>query len=280
VAAALVFGSLGVTFAQDDLVRGTWRGTLTSQPGQESPLVVTIAPKGDGYAGSVTGFGEVNAVPLEQVVVSGSTVTFQASADSKLGVVTLTGDVTVQGTAMKGTGTIGVGTQRLPVTLQLTRRPRMEIEQPTVEQRMEYFLGRWTFDYLGGEFPPLRAGTRSGKVAFVREGTSAFMSAQIDGDLAGKPYQERWSIGFDPATNMLVFQERRPDGSELVSLANWRSPLAITFTTRPQPSGGRMYQLRRVLSVTSDAAFDVTEEFSVDGGPFRRLGRARFTKVP
>ena len=41
-----------------------------------------------------------------------------------------------------------------------------------------------------------------------------------------------------------------------------------------------MYQLRRVLSVTSDTAFDVTEEFSVDGSAFRRLGNAHYTKPP
>jgi len=41
-----------------------------------------------------------------------------------------------------------------------------------------------------------------------------------------------------------------------------------------------MYQLRRVLSVTSDTAFDVTEEFSVDGSAFRRLGNAHYTKQP
>jgi hypothetical protein len=33
------------------------------------------------------------------------------------------------------------------------------------------------------------------------------------------------------------------------------------------------------MSVLSDSAFNVTEEFSVDGGPFRRLGNARYTKA-
>ena len=33
-------------------------------------------------------------------------------------------------------------------------------------------------------------------------------------------------------------------------------------------------------SVMSPTAFDVTEEFSVDGGPFKRLGNGHFTKLP
>jgi hypothetical protein len=61
-------------------------------------------------------------------------------------------------------------------------------------------------------------------------------------------------------------------------LGNWTSPLAIVFQTAPVQSNGRSYQLRRVLSVLSESAFDLAEEFSVDGGAFRKLGTAHYTK--
>ena len=61
---------------------------------------------------------------------------------------------------------------------------------------------------------------------------------------------------------------------------NWRSPIAMTFTTSPVQADGKTFQLRRLLSVTSPTAFDVTEEFSVDGGPFKRLGKGHYTKLP
>jgi len=64
-----------------------------------------------------------------------------------------------------------------------------------------------------------------------------------------------------------------------VSVASWRSPIAITFQTSPVVAGGRTYQLRRLVSIRSATSFDVTEEFSVDGGPFRRLGNGHFTKA-
>lgn len=79
---------------------------------------------------------------------------------------------------------------------------------------------------------------------------------------------------------MLVFHERHADGTELVSVGNWRSPIGISFVTSPVPAGGKLYQLRRFINVTSPVAFEVTEEFSIDGGPFRRLGNAHFTKTP
>jgi hypothetical protein len=75
-------------------------------------------------------------------------------------------------------------------------------------------------------------------------------------------------------------REHHADGVELLSLGNWQSPLAIRFVTAPVTAEGRTFQLKRVLSVHNDKSFDITEEFSVDGGPFRRLGNARFTKEP
>ena len=91
--------------------------------------------------------------------------------------------------------------------------------------------------------------------------------------------REQISIGLDPSTNAMSLVERRGDGVELVSVASWRSPIAITFETSPVVASGRSYQLRRLLSLRSATAFDVTEEFSVDGGPFRRLGAGHYTKL-
>jgi hypothetical protein len=151
--------------------------------------------------------------------------------------------------------------------------------QPQVAQRADYFVGRWTFEYLGGEFPPLSAGTRTGTAAFTATSPN-FVSGVIENDLGGRKSQDRMTIGFDPDTKMLAVVERRADQTELISVASWESPLAITFTTSPVTSSGRTYQLRRVIQVLNDVSFDIVEEFSVDGGAFRRLGNARYSKVP
>jgi hypothetical protein len=263
-----------------DPVVGNWRGTLTSASGVESPIIITIVKKGDGYAGSTNGLNASSEAPLKRVTVNGAMLSIEAGDDSKLGAVSLTASLTAEGNALKGAGTVSVGAQKFEVTLALQRRPRAEAIQPHVEQRVDYFVGRWKYEYLGAEYPPLSPGGRSGTMTFARVGSSNFVSGRLDGELLGKPYQEQLSIQLDPETNMLAFVERRPDGVELVSVASWRSPIAITFQTSPVLANGKIYQLRRLLSVMSPTAFDVTEEFSVDGGPFKRLGNGHFTKLP
>lgn len=265
--------------AQEDPAIGNWRGTLTSGQGMETPLVITIMKRGDGYGGLTSGLSEGTEVPLTSVTVDGSRVSLQASAKSDLGAIVFTSDLTLEGNVLKGTGRVAVGPHAFDVSMALQRRARADVPQPQVEQRLDYFVGRWTFDYTGGEYPPLSAGTRTGAVTFTRQGTSDFVEGRIEGDLLGDKYSETMTIGFDPATNMMVVLERLANGTELVSVGDWRSPIAINFKTGPVQAEGRTYQLRRVISVTSDLSFQILEEFSVDGGPFRRLGNGTFAKV-
>jgi hypothetical protein len=113
---------------------------------------------------------------------------------------------------------------------------------------------------------------------FTGDGAN-FVTGRLDIDAGSRKYQETVKIGFDTGTNGLVFVERRSDGFELASVGSWRSPIAITFRTAPVRADGNTLQLRRVISVTSNVAFEVTEEFSVDGGPFKRPGNAHYTRT-
>jgi hypothetical protein len=264
--------------AQTDPVVGNWRGTLKNAQGVDSPIIITIAKKGDGYAGSTNGLNATSEIPLKKLRVDGPTVSLEAGAESRLGDVTLTCELTADGSAMRGAGVLAVGAQRFDVTLALQRRPRAEVIQPHVDQRADYFVGRWTFEYLGAEYPPLSAGTRTGTATFTSDGGN-FVTGRVDNDAGGRKFQDTVRIGLDPDTHMLVFVERRSDGFELASLGNWRSPIAITFLTTPVRADGKTYQLRRVMSVTSNTAFEITEEISVDGSAFRRLGKARYTRT-
>jgi hypothetical protein len=280
VASAALFAARLDAQTTSDPVVGNWRGTLTSSAGSESAIIITIVKKGDVYAGSTNGLNATSESPLRRVLVNGAHVSIEAADDSKLGAVSLSSDLTAEGNSLKGTGTLTIGALHVDVTLVLQRRPRQEAIQPHVEQRIDFFVGRWSFEYLGAEYPPLSAGDRTGTLAFTRTGASNFVTGRLEGELLGKPYQETISIGLDPDTNMLAVVERRPGGVDLMSVANWRSPIAISFQTSPVQANGRTYQLRRLLSVRSATAFDVTEEFSVDGGPFKRLGTGHYTKLP
>jgi hypothetical protein len=270
----------GAPPALQDPAVGNWRGTVTAAGGAPTPIIVTIARKGDGYVGSTNGLNATSESALKRVAVAANHVAIEAADESKLGTVMLSADLTIESNTMKGAGTLAVGGQTFEVTLALQRRPRAEALQPHVEQRIDYFVGRWSFEYVGAEFPPLSAGSRAGTATFTRVGTSQFVTGTVEGDAGGKPYQEQLSIGLDPDINALAVVERRPGGVELLSVASWRSPIAIAFQTSPLRANGKTYQLRRLVAVTSATAFDVTEEFSIDGGPFRRLGNGHYTKQP
>jgi hypothetical protein len=264
--------------AQPDPVIGNWRGSLKSASGTESPIVLTIAKNGDRYYGSTNGLSEGADVALQKIQVTGSSVSFEASADSPLGVVALSANLTAEANRLNGDGTVSVGPQRLPVSFSLQRRARSDVVQHQVEQTADYFVGRWQFDYIGGEFPPLSIGNRKGAVAFARIGTSPFVAGTLRGDSFGSPFEYKLSVGVDAETDSVLLIEKREDGTEITSLGNWHSPLAVVFLTAPLQTNGRSYQLKRVFSILSETAFDVSEEYSVDGGPFRRLGTGHFTK--
>ena len=261
-----------------DPLAGAWRGTLRSSADTQTALVISIVKKGDVYAGVVNTGGTTEA-PIRKINLTGNRLAVDAGSDSKLGDVALTTELMVDGNKATGSGVFSIGPHRFPVTIELTRRPRAEVIQPQVAQRADYFVGRWTFEYLGGEFPPLSTGSRTGTATFTKTGNSNFVSGVVENDLGGKKSQDRITLGFDPETRMLAVVERRADQTELISVASWQSPLAISFTTSPVVSGGRTYQLRRVIQVLNEQSFDIVEEFSVDGGAFRRLGNARYSRV-
>jgi hypothetical protein len=85
-------------------------------------------------------------------------------------------------------------------------------------------------------------------------------------------------IGFDEATKMLSFSERRA-GLVVTSKGDWSSPLGIQFNVDPIKVKDRTIHLRRTITVISAYSFSVKEELSEDGGPFVRLGQAIFSKA-
>jgi hypothetical protein len=269
----------GRSEAAADPVVGNWRGTLTSAGGVETPIIITIVKKGDVYAGSTNGMNAPSEIPIRKITVDGTHVRIDTLSESRLGDVGLVAELTAEGNTLKGAGTVAVGAQKLDVMLALLRRPRAEVIQPRVEQRADYFLGTWVFEYVGAEVPPVSAGSRKGAAAFTSDG-SDFVTGRVDVDAGSRKYQDTLKIGVNPETNMVVFTERRSDGFQLTSLGDWRSPIAITFITSPVQADGKRYQLRRFMRIISDTAFELTEELSIDGGPFKRLGNAHYTKTP
>ena len=282
-AAGLILSLAGTTSAQPQAARdpwvGQWRGAVTLPEGGTAPVVLTIVQRDGVYAGLVTGFEDGAEIRLARVSVEGTQLVAEATAESDLGTITVRYELSPAERALTGVQryVLGAHTVYFPVELKRAARPR--VPQPQVEQRLAYFLGEWELEYAGGEFPPLSVGTRSGRVRFTQDGDAPFLQGHVTGDLDGDAYEESVVIGYDAQTEILLFREILSNGTELLSLGNWQSPIAISFVTNPVTADGQVYQLRRLISIASETAFTVTDEFSVDGGPFRRLGNGRFARV-
>ena len=212
--------------------------------------------------------------------MTGTRVALEGSADSKLGTVALAGDLTVEGNAMSGAGTVAIGNQKVPVISSCSAGRAGTCCSTRCRSGSITSWVAGNSSTLGGEFPPLSTGERTGSVTFSAPSPSQFVNGTVEGEILGKPFRETVTVGVNPDTKMVVFHERRADGVELVSLGNWTSPLAIVFQTAPVQSGGRAYQLRRVLSVLSDVVRRDGRVLRADGGAFRRLGSAHYTKLP
>ncbi len=266
-------------WAQPDPWAGSWRGTMSTGQGEDTGVTLTVGGEAGAYTGVVTGFAPGREIRLSNIVTTDTQLTVEGSADTDFGPLALIYTLTRDERTLSGGGRITLGDHGFDVTIELTRQRRAEVPQPQVEQRLEYFAGTWTFEYTGGEFPPLSIGTRNGTVTFTDIPHGPFVRGAVTGEVFGEAYTETWTIGFDEDAQSVVWHEALSTGQQLVALGNWTSPIGITFLTAPIEADGRLYVLKRLMRVTSDTAFSVTDEFSVDGGPFQRLGNGAYIRA-
>ena len=255
---------------------GSWRGTLTTPQGDDTSVTITLVGEDGSYTGLATGFGPGTELRLSSVTTSDVQLTVEGATETAFGPLALVYSLTKDNLTLSGGGRVTLGDHGFDVSIELNRARRADIPQPQIEQRIEYFSGEWRFEYTGGEFPPLSIGTRSGTVTFTAIPQGPFVRGDVTGEVFGEPYEETWTIGFDASTGSVVWDERLSTGQQLLGLGNWTSPIAITFLTAPVEAEGKVYVLKRLMQTTSDFSFTVTDQFSVDGGGFQRLGNGSF----
>ena len=244
--------------------------------------ITLVGPAQDGsYTGLATGFGAGTEIRLSSVSTSDVQVTVEGATDTAFGPLAFVYSLTKQDQVLAGGGRVTLGDHGFDVSLELKRGRRTDVPQPQIEPRIGYFSGEWRFEYTGGEFPPLSIGTRTGTVSFTALPHGPFVQGHVTGEVFGEPYEETWTIGFNADSQSVVLNEHLSTGQQLVSLGDWTSPIAITFLTAPVEADGHVYVLKRLMQTTSNSAFTVTDTdtFSVDGGPFRRLGNGSYIKV-
>jgi hypothetical protein len=276
--------------AQQDRLQGRWEGTAKSLQG-ERPTTVIFKKEADAYTGTITAMQ--GQVPFRKIKVDGDNVTANAEVDSpQAGRVTINYKFVLRGETLTGEGAVEVGAQTYNFTLDVKRvststalteqeerrSTRPVVPQPQQKQSLDYFVGQWTFKWVGRESALGPGGPREGMTTIKLAPDGKTLESHTEGKSEDGRYQESAVIGFDEATKMLGFSERR-GAVQITSKGDWSSPISVRFNVDPIKVKGQTLQLRRTIAVISAYSFSVTEELSEDGGPFVRLGQAIFSKT-
>ncbi len=283
-----------LVFAQNNL-SGTWEGKLVSPLG-ERPTTATFKQEAGVYTGTMIGLrGEMK---LKDIKFDGDKFTAKSEIESPQGAIVIDYKFVLQGDALKGTGATNFAGNDVTLEIDLKRaaaaattapadpsqaaRPvpraqRVQIGQPQQKQTIDYFVGEWSFKFIGRE-SAYGSAPREGKATFTKRPDGKSVSGTIAGQSDSKPYKETSIITFDEATKKMKFDEKLSTGLKLQSEGDWSSPIAIKFTIPPMKVKGQSLQLKRTISIVSPHSFSVLEELSENGGPFVRLGNAIFSK--
>jgi phage baseplate assembly protein gpV len=283
-----------IGYSQSDKLSGRWEGKLMSPQG-ELPANATFKKEGDKYTGTIT--GQRGDLQLKDIKVEGDKVTAKAEIETGQGALQINYTFTLQGDALKGNGSLDFNGTPFSFDIDLKRagtaaaaapaqdagqaqpqRQRVSVPQPQQKQTIDYFVGQWSFKYVGRE-SALGAAPREGVATFTKRADGKTLDVVTEGKQDGGAFKETAVITFDEATKQLTYSEKLANGVHLSSRADWSSPISIRFAVEPVKVKNQSLQLKRTISVVAAHSFTVTEELSEDGGPFVRLGTAIYSKV-
>ena len=293
-------------FAQSDKLVGRWEGKIQSLQGERDTNVV-FKKEGDVYTGKMPGMRPDMEILLKDIKIDGSKVTAKADVETPQATITINYTFTLENDVLKGQGALDFGGQSMTFDLNLKRvsndpgtsttanaaspnqtrppgggggqqRQRVDVPQPQQKQSIDYFVGQWSYKYMGRE-SALGPAPRDCTVNFTKRADGKTLEAVSDCKHDGGVFKTSSVIVWDEATKVLTFTEKLDNSVTLTSKADWSSPISIRFAVDPIKTKSQSFQLHRIISVVAAHSFTVTEELSEDGGPFVRLGSAVYSKV-
>src|SRR5215510_1890936 len=296
-----------VVFAQQDKLVGRWEGKAQSPQGERETSLV-IRKDGDVYTGVMPGMRQGMEIQLKDFKIDGDKFTAKADIETPQAAITINYSFTLAGETMKGQGSLDFGGQSITIDFDLKRvsadagaapaasgqqpgsqgqsqgpgqgqqRQRIEVPQPQQKQSIDYFVGQWSYKYIGRE-SALWPAPRECVVTFTKRADGRSVEGVSECKHEGGAFKDSLVIVFDEAAKKLVYTEKLGSGATLASKGDWTSPISIRFAIDPVTAKGQKLQLRRTLSVVAAHSFTEAEDLSEDGGPFVRLGSAVFSKV-
>jgi hypothetical protein len=294
-------------FAQQDKLVGRWEGKAQSPQGERETSLV-VRKDGGVYTGVMPGMRQGMEIQLKDFKIDGDKFTAKADIETPQAAITINYSFTLAGETMKGQGALDFGGQSITIDFDLKRvsadagaaapaapagqqpgaqgqgqgqgqqRQRVEVPQPQQKQSIDYFVGQWSYKYIGRE-SALWPAPRECVVNFTKRADGRSVEGVSECKHEGGAFKDSLVIVFDEATKTLVYTEKLGSGATLASKGDWTSPISIRFAIDPVTAKGQKLQLRRNISIVAAHSFTVAEELSEDGGPFVRLGSAVFSKL-
>lgn len=155
---------------------------------------------------------------------------------------------------------------------------RVSPPQPQQQQTDEYFVGAWTFTWIGRE-SPASVGPRSGTLTYTRKAPGALeLRAEGKAD-GGAAFTESGTAEWNAERKTITLVEKLSTGLALRTIGDWSSPIGIRAESEPVKAGSQSIRVKRLYSILSPQSYMVTEEISMNGGPYQRLGNGRFQRV-
>lgn len=286
----------GSALAQAKL-EGRWVGKVKSIQG-ERDANATIKKEGDNYTGTISGMRPGQDVTLKDIKLDGDKVTAIAEVETPTATVVINYKFTLAGDALNGQGSLDFNGNAFSFDVELKRdtgsapsaaapaqgqapaqrQQRATVEQPQQKQSIDYFVGKWSFKFIGRE-SAIAPAPREGVVVFTKRADGKSVDGVVTGTADGKPYKDTLVFTFDEATKMLATIEKLGSGVQINSTGDWSSPISIRYAPVTVKVKGQSLQLRRTITVIAAHSFSITDEVSEDGGPFVRLGNAVYSKA-
>ena len=163
-----------LALAQDDALVGRWEGKIQSMQG-ERPTAAIFKKNGNEYAGRTLGLRPGTEIELKDLKVDGGKITAKADIDTPQGALTVNYTFALAGEELKGQGALDFGGQAITFEINMKRvsrdtsgplvsaaqagggpgggggRPRNDVAQPQQKQSIDYFIGQWSYSFVGRE---------------------------------------------------------------------------------------------------------------------------------
>jgi hypothetical protein len=252
---------------------------------------------------------------LKDLKIEANKLTAKAELQTPMGSFPIAYDLAIDGETMKGKGELDFGGQSFALDMNLkrtsdsttaaaaapaaapaggqqggartqgtdpatgqARQQARDVPQPQQTPSIDYLVGQWNIKWMGRESPLGPGGSLQG-VATFKKTSPTTLEAVTEFKSEEGSLRETANITWDEAQKSFAFKQRRSNGVQIESKADWSRPIAMLFTVQPIKVKGQTLQLKRNVSVISAYSFSITEELSEDGGPFVRLGSGVYSKV-